>query len=123
MSRFAQTHQKTVTQKIFERGHTQIEVDSVHATIERKLQPHHRHVDIYCPADYVSYIKEARKEPEPYNVQYLDHTFFKDSTGVGVLKSISPGSRAGDPTIAYLRSLKYSRDENVHYKLRHPEEW
>ena len=121
LSRFAQTHQKTVTQKILERGHTQMEVDSVHATIERKLQ--HRHVDIYCPADYVSYIKEARKVPEPYNVQYLDHTFFKDFTGVGVLKSIRPGSRAGDPTVAHLRALKYSRDGNVHYKLRHPEEW
>ena len=33
---------------------------------------------MHCPADCVTYIKDARTEPEPYNVQYLDHTFFKD---------------------------------------------
>ena len=40
-----------------------------------------------------------------------------------MLKSICPGSRVGDPTVADLRALKYSRDGNVHYKLRHPGEW
>ena len=74
LRRFAKTNCKVIIQKYLERGHTQMEVDSVHSVIERKLK--HKEV-YYCPSQYVSVIRKARSKPCPYRVQYLDHTFFK----------------------------------------------
>ena len=54
LSYFSQNFGKTVTQNILEKGHTQMEVDSVHSTIERKL----KNRPIHCPADYVSIMRE-----------------------------------------------------------------
>ena len=101
---FAKQCNKTVIQKILERGHTQMEVDSVHGKIESKLRPKKK--PIYCPADYIDVIKTARLHPQPYKVKYLDHSFFRDFTSVGYLKSIHPGSRAGDPTVTDLRAIR-----------------
>ncbi|KAJ8890165.1 hypothetical protein PR048_009672 [Dryococelus australis] len=44
--------------KYFLVGHTQIEVDSVHALIERKLYNR----EMYLPSDYVSVTKEAKMQ-------------------------------------------------------------
>jgi len=41
--------QVTIYQKFLEKGHTQMECDSVHSTIERQL----RKVDIQVPSDYI----------------------------------------------------------------------
>ena len=86
-------HQKRVEQKILERGHTQMEVDSVRATVERKL----KNVDIYSPLDYVQLVQAARINPCPYEVQYLTYDFFKDFDNFG----------------GAVRSLKPSKDANV----------
>ena len=55
-----------------------MEVDSVHHTIEEKI----KNKSIYCPSDYVHYMEGARLNLCAYKVKYLDHTFFKDHTGV-----------------------------------------
>lgn len=52
----------TIFQKILERGHTQMECDSMHSTIERQL----RNAIINVPADYIGICKAARKNPSPY---------------------------------------------------------
>ena len=118
---FAKNHNKTIIQKILEKGHTQMEVDSVHAKVEAKLIPKTK--AIYVPADYVDVITAARKLPEPYQVKYLSYNFFKDYTKVGNLKSIRPGTRAGDPTVSNLRALKYSPNGELWFKLRHTDTW
>lgn len=82
--KFATEHKKCVTQKYLQRGHTQMECDSVHSVIEKKL----RGRDIHVPAEYVAVIKGARSRPGPYNVKYVDHTFFKDFNKVNLCKSI-----------------------------------
>ena len=98
---------KTVIQKILERGHTQMEVDSVHSQIERKL----KHTPIYCASQYVDLMKRARKIR--YDVKYLEYSFFKDYSQVGNLKSIRPGRNVkGEPVVTDLRCLKYSPDQN-----------
>lgn len=74
LSYFAITHSKIVTQKILEKGHTQMEVDSAHSTFERHLEKR----QIYFPADYVSLVKETRQKPHPYTVEYLDRKSLKD---------------------------------------------
>ncbi|CAJ1057799.1 uncharacterized protein LOC122137067 [Xyrichtys novacula] len=82
--RFAMEKKKPVTQKYLERGHTQMECDSVHSVIERKL----RHREICIPAEYAAVIRGARVNPRPYKVRYVNHTFFKDFQQVKLCKSI-----------------------------------
>lgn len=57
----------TITKKFLEKGHKQMEVDSVHSAIERKLKGK----AIYLPTDYVDVCKNARIHPEPYEVAYM----------------------------------------------------
>ena len=62
-----------ITQKFLVKGHTQMEVDSVHSAIEKQL----RASTIYSPAGYIERFKRARSD-HPYAVRYLTHTFAKD---------------------------------------------
>jgi len=105
--------QVTIYQKFLEKGHTQMECDSVvHSTIERQL----RKVDIQLPSDYIRIMSTARQFPQPYSVTYLDHTFFKDFTRNLVYPSIRPGNKVGDPTVTDIRALKYSQDNTISFK-------
>lgn len=59
-------------QKYLVVGHTQMECDSVHASIERKL----KNREIHLPIEYAKVTKEARIKP--YEVKILDYIFFKN---------------------------------------------
>jgi hypothetical protein len=121
---YAEKHNVIITQKILERGHTQMEVDSVHSKIEQKLKPgKKRCVSIYCPADYVNIIENARSLPEPYKVKYVNHEFFKDYSKTTIMKSIRPGKKVGDPTVNNLRAMRYTPDNLMHYKLKLSDNW
>lgn len=87
----------TIEQKYLEVGHTQMEVDSMHASIARSL----RNKIINVPAEYISICRNARKKPKPYNVQYLTHSFFKSHDDVKFLKSIRAGKMKGDPKVKF----------------------
>ena len=80
---FAKKYNKVVYQKYLTRGHTQMEVDSVHALIERTT----RKRDI-C---YVSLIKSAKKNAPFYEVKYLDFSFFTNFNETSFYTSIRPG--------------------------------
>lgn len=108
----AKMHGITIEQKYLEKGHTQMECDSMHATIERRL----KNRDINVPADYVAICTKARKNPKPYSVKYLDHKFFKDYSKAVVYKTIRPGKLTGDPKVTDIKSLKYCTD-GIFYKL------
>ena len=69
---FAVTHKVEVEQKILEKGHTQMEVDSVQGCIKRHL----KNASIYVPAQYVDKTESARTKPFPYRVKYLHQDFF-----------------------------------------------
>ena len=116
---FSQTYGKEIEQKFLEKGHTQMEADSVHSTIERYIT----NKEIYCPADYVSHIKSARLHPTPYKVKYLDFSFFKDFSNTCTLKSIRPGKKVGEPQVVDLRGLQYLPGGQVMYKLSHGHDW
>ena len=64
----------TIIQKYLFKGHTQMEADSMHSTIEKRI----RNKDINVPADYVTHCENAWLKPFPYKVFYLDHSFFRD---------------------------------------------
>ncbi|KAF2892711.1 hypothetical protein ILUMI_13464 [Ignelater luminosus] len=103
-----------VIQKYLDRGHTQMEVDAMHSTIEKKLKG----VNINLPADYIQICNSARRTPKQYEVFYLTYTFFKRFSGLNFVTSIRPGKRIGDPTVTDLRALKYNPNGTIQYKLR-----
>ena len=109
----------TIIQKYLEKGHTWMEVDSVHSTIERRL----RHRQIYWPAEYIEVISSARSHPRPYIVKDLHFSFFRDFSKITYYRSIRPGTSAGDPQVVDIRGLLYSPDGVIQYKLNHTDAW
>ena len=109
----------TIIQKYLQKGHTQMEADSMHSTIERII----RKSKINVPADYVMICKKACLK-NPYHVQYLSHDFFRKVEGnINLISAIRPGKRAGDPQVVDLKAIMYTK-ENVFFKLRHSHlEW
>lgn len=112
-------HKVTIIQKYLYKGHTQMEADSMHSTIERRLRNH----NINVPADYVQYCKSARSKPRPYDVKYRTYDFFKDFSAVKYYNSIRPGRKTGDPVVSDLKQIKYKPDGVIEYKLRHSGDW
>lgn len=101
-----------VYQKYLERGHTQMECDSVHSVIEQK-QP------IYVPQMYVDNIERAKTSYPKYKVKYLDHTFFKNYDSLNYYTTIRPGSGVGSSPVTDLRVLRYNTNGTIEYKLKH----
>lgn len=58
---FSNDYNVEITQKFLEKGHTQMEVDSIHAVIENKIhnQP------IHLPSDFIKIAASARSNPSP----------------------------------------------------------
>lgn len=108
-----------IEQKYLEKGHTQMECDSVHSSIERKLKLSR---EIYLPSDYVSVTKDARRSPSPYNVEWMEYDSFKNYADrkLQVFASIRPGS---SNVVTDLRGLRYLPTNDVFYKLNFDEEW
>lgn len=109
----------TIIQKYLERGHTQMECDSMHSVIERKL----RNRNINVPADYVDVCRTARLHPKNYNVEYLTNSFFKNFDQVHFVNSIRPGRKAGDPRVNDVRAYRYNSNGTIDFKLRHVADW
>ena len=85
-------------QKHLDTGHTWIDVDSVHAAIERRL----RDRQIFWPAEYTQVIISARQHPKLYTVRTADRTFFRGFSKIQQYKSMWPGTVAGDPQVVDL---------------------
>ncbi|KAK9744134.1 hypothetical protein QE152_g8013 [Popillia japonica] len=99
---FAILHKIQVTQKYLTKGHTQMECDSVHVCIERKL----KNREIKLPSDYVKASREANRSPEPYEVIQLSHRLFKDYSKLEWHRysSIRPGK---DHVVTDIKALNY----------------
>lgn len=105
---FSITNNIIIEQKYLERGHTQMECDSIHAVIENKL----KNRVIHLPSDYVAVTREARQNPRPYDVKYLSFDFFSDYTSNKLVSSIRPGLL----TVNEIRCLKYLPEGKIMYK-------
>ncbi|CAG9833313.1 unnamed protein product [Diabrotica balteata] len=109
-----------ITQKYLVSGHTQMECDSMHSSIERKI----RNREIYSPAGYIAACKSARLNPKPYQVKYLNHKYFKNfSALLNNYTSIRPGCKTGDPTVNDLCAIQYRPDGKLYYKLNFDDTW
>ncbi|CAG9764937.1 unnamed protein product [Ceutorhynchus assimilis] len=102
----AMKHEVTIYQKYLEPGHTQMECDSVHSLIERKL----KNREIHLPSDYCSVSRECRVTPRPYDVKLLEFNFFKNYAETKHLRytSLRPGKRAYEPVINDIRCIRYT---------------
>lgn len=100
----------TIYQKYLQKGHTQMEVDSVHALIERKL----KNASIYLPSDYVRITESARRPP--YEVKEVTFDLIKDFSKPIVYKSIRPGRTSSDPQVNEIKILKYTPDGKIQAK-------
>ncbi|CAH1953979.1 unnamed protein product [Acanthoscelides obtectus] len=107
-----------ITQKFLIKGHFQMECDSVHAVIERKL----KNKNIEIPNDYYRLTGEARQNPFPYEVVTPDFTFFKNYSADLVYYSIRPGKKSNDPTVTQIRALQYEQGL-ITYKINFDQEF
>jgi hypothetical protein len=77
-----------IQQIILEKGHTMMECDSIHSTLDgifkRSL--------IYTPENYVTIMRLARRK-QPYDVKHVTHEFFRNYDALpGNIKSLRPGN-------------------------------
>lgn len=110
-SQLSREHGIVITQKYLVAGHTQMECDSMHSTIERRML-----TDIFTPRDYTLILQTARLRPSPYHVEVVTHEDMLKLNGT-YLQSIRPGKKAGEPTVHDLRALQFTGDGKVYYKL------
>jgi len=105
----------TINQKYLEKGHTQMEADSVHSVLEGAM----RNRDIYLPSQFIDITKNARKNPFPYRVKFVDWQFFRDFSKPNhmIYDSIRPGKKSGDPVVTDLRWLQYNSSGQIKYAL------
>ncbi|KAM3609180.1 uncharacterized protein V6R79_010766 [Siganus canaliculatus] len=113
----AMKHSVTIEQKFLVAGHTQMECDSMHSLIERRIIK-----DIHTPRDYIVIFETARLHPSPYKVTQLFHSDFMKLSGAYVT-NIRPGRKVGDPTVHDLRALQYLADGQIRYKLDFESDW
>ncbi|XP_060848117.1 uncharacterized protein LOC132927581 [Rhopalosiphum padi] len=111
---FCKNQNVTIEQKFLIKGHTQMECDSAHSMIERKL--HNK--DIFLPSDYVRITTEARKFPNSYEAVLLKHDYFYDFKPLKEYTSIRPGIGKGEPEVKDIRALLYDPSSfKIYYKL------
>lgn len=116
LSSLASEKNLLIRQLILEKGHTMMECDSVHATLEKYFVP-----PINSPSDYIAHMRSARPK-HPYNIKVLDYSFFQNFEKLTTnIKSLRPGKKSGDPHVTDIRALEYRPDGNIFFKLRHTE--
>ncbi|GFO14985.1 hypothetical protein PoB_004149000 [Plakobranchus ocellatus] len=87
LSAFSLQRECEVQLKYLVKGHTHMEVDSMHSLIKRKL----KNIPIYSPMDYLTIFRTSSVSPRPYEVMGLNHCFFKNYGQVSTFKTIRPG--------------------------------
>lgn len=97
--------------KVFGTWNTQMECDSIHSVIERKI----RKKPIFVPQDYANKIRGARLQ-KPYLVKYLEHIFLKDFSTLNYYPSIRPGSGSGAAVVTDIRILRYLPEGKILFK-------
>ncbi|XP_075154227.1 uncharacterized protein LOC142238677 [Haematobia irritans] len=110
----------TIEHKYLIVGHTQMECDSTHSLIQRKIN----NKKINLPSQFVEYLNDSRKSPFPLNTHHLTHSYFLDYDSLPKLySSIRPGKIAGDPTVNMIRALGYDTSGTIYFKTNIKEEY
>ncbi|XP_022203503.2 uncharacterized protein LOC111060166 [Nilaparvata lugens] len=105
----------TIIQKFLERGHTQMECDSVHSLIERKL----KNREVYLPSNYLTVTMEARKS-SPYIAKWVTFDQFTNYSHSSSQRFSS--LRPGQNKVTEIKALQYSPD-GIQFKLDFEDDW
>lgn len=75
---YAVTHLniESITHKFLIKGHTQNEGDNIHSLIEKEIKKNLKSGPIYCPHQYVTIIKNAKKTGQKFRVHELTYDSF-----------------------------------------------
>lgn len=94
-----------------------MEADNVHSTLE-----HYFESPIYSPGDYTSRMRLARNK-QPYNINILDYSFFKNYDNACSLNSLRPRKKAGDKVVRDICKLQYTHEGEILYKTEFDDDW
>lgn len=117
LSRLSSKYDIIIEQKYLEKGHTQMECDSTHSLIERRLKRR----DILLPTDYIQIVKDARRNPKPLDVEYLDYKYFLNYDDAKLARYVS--IRPHKSKVVDIRCFKYIPDGKIMYKIRYSDEY
>ncbi|CAG9825823.1 unnamed protein product [Phaedon cochleariae] len=118
LSNIAKTESSIIQQLYLEKGHTMMEADSVHSTLEQYFKP-----PINSPSDYIARMRLARPK-QPYNIKVLGFTFSRKYDELkSNIPSLRPGKMAGDPTVTDDNQLRYSPSGDIEYQLDYADDW
>lgn len=130
----------TIEHKYLVVGHTQMECDSTHSLIERKIKDK----QINLPSQLVDLIHNARTNPTPFQVHHLNHRYFLDYESVPkrystirpgklcyniakelyiLITFLYTGKKCGDPTVNMIRALAYDPSGIIYFKTNITEEY
>ncbi|KAK3800691.1 hypothetical protein RRG08_003097 [Elysia crispata] len=112
----AKKYNVVIEQKFLLIGHTQMECDFIHSTIERKIT-----CDVFTPSEYAILFRTARRKPQAYTLTEIEHNQPFKLNG-SYFTSICPGKTTGDGTVGELKAIKY-KTRAIHYKLSHSGDW
>ena len=113
---------QTIELNFLEAGHTHMECDSMHASIEHAS----RNAKIFIPSDWINVVKLAKRKGEPYAVQELNYGDFKNYKDyrekcMPNTKTATDGSTLNWKNV---RSIQFQKDHphKLFYKHEHWEE-
>lgn len=106
-----------MNQKFLEKGHTQMEVDSVHSTIERLINKK----ELFLPHELLAETVAAKATPFPYRAVEVYHDYFRDFSDQTNMRydSIRPGNKASDPCVVDIRWLRYIPEGKILNELQY----
>lgn len=110
-----------INQMFFEPGHSQMEVDNIHAQIEKKK----KNVDIFDPSGWYTLIRSACKK-NPYTVYEVNQSDIKcfKTLKKEILKNKNTDTNGNDVNWLKITWLQYRKDDTAHiyFKYRKNEE-
>lgn len=101
---------KTITHNFFERGHSQMEGDSVHATIEKATKKH----DMFSPMDWMSAVSNSKISAPRYKVIEIATANIKDFKELAD-QTVSNRSKAIDGT-----TLQWTKVHSFQFRKSEP---
>lgn len=110
----------TVTHRFLEKGHTQNEGDSVHATVER----YSKHKTVWVPAEWYCLVRWAKSEDDPYVVKEIRQEDIFDFKALLANKNWTKNSKNEKVSWKSIREVKVSAGQNdrIDYKYDFDEE-
>ena len=108
---FAFIDQITIFHKYLEVGHTHMECDSVHSTIETKR----KQITVNLPPDYINIIQGARKKGEKeLSILTIHSLKFK---AVCDIESVKPSKEVGPPYVNDIHQFQYNPNGTLFVNL------